>query len=112
MDQAQRSSEHGKQVTVNITRWDLIVFNVVMIPRLRATWIQWIVIAFAVVLLESRATSTSATTRPLVTSVIDGVVIATLALLISLIISPLYVLVPARMTTGVLGQHVYTFQND
>jgi hypothetical protein len=112
LDQAALPSELGKPVIVNLTRRDLLTFNLFITPRLRGTWIVWTTLILIFVLVQLLAAESPVTTTVVVANAIAAVIGATAVLLVGLVIPLVFVLVSSSTANGVLGQHTYSFQND
>lgn len=100
-------AQSGNPIRVQLTRWDLVAFNLSVTPRLRVTWVVWTLIALVMTTVQLAVGSADWVAAGIVSAL--G---ATVASLFGFAVSLVLVLVTANSANGVLGEHVYTFQAD
>lgn len=97
-------------VTTRISRWDLLTFNLLVTPRVGATWILFGVVA-TVVCVTSVVTQGLPTTPRAVFVLFVSIAFAAIAfaVLLLLFILGFVLLSPGQ---GLLGEHVYSVEAD
>jgi hypothetical protein len=100
------------QVTADITRSDLLAFNLYMIPRLRANWITWAVFVVLGIGMSLVLNGGVAKTADAVAGLVISLAAATGAMAVCLLFSVSCALLLASEKAGNLGRHVFTLRED
>ncbi|MBV1908121.1 MAG: YcxB family protein [Kangiellaceae bacterium] len=100
------------EVTTELTRWDLVKFNLTILPRMRSTYITGLIIAVVLFFIVVGEKGAPETMQNWLAS-IAGVLIAGLfASIVSIFISLIPILITSRIGNGILGKHDYKLTPD
>lgn len=100
------------KVTVNITKFDYIKFNIAILPKIKGTYISILITAifvFMFLIWWKGIPQTLNSTIAIFLGSIGGGIIGTLA---GIIFSFLYVLIMPMKNNGIFGEHEYTITQE
>ena len=100
-----------RSVTVRITRWDLLWLNLGVMSRWSRTWLVGLSAGVVAVLLQAWAAEVSAGSRGWLVMGSAVLLTATVAAAAGCVVA-LGVMLFSPSEGGVLGEHIYTFQDD
>lgn len=100
------------KVVTNIRRRDLVHFNLVLLPRLRSTYVTIAAIAFAVVLFILWKNGLEETVRNWRIVAMSSLAGGIAGMLIGLAISLVFIVFTSTKSNGILGFHEYEVTPD
>lgn len=100
------------KVITNIRRLDLVHFNLVLLPRLRSTYVTIGVIALAMVVFFIWNHGIDETARNWKVVVMVSLVAGIGGMLTGLLISLLFIVFSSKKSNGILGLHEYEIMPD
>lgn len=100
------------KVTTNIRRVDLVYFNLMLLPRLRSTYVSIGVIALAVALFVLWQNGVDATVRNWKIVVMASLVGGIGGMFVGLVISLIFILFTSSQSNGILGAHEYEITSN
>ncbi len=95
------------KVYTDIRRLDLIQFNLILLPRLRSTYVTILVVALLVAMFVLWNNGIPETTRNWVILVVASLAGGVGGMLAGIFISMVFILSTSSKTNGVLGKHEY-----
>ena len=100
------------KVITDIRRLDIIHFNLILLPRLRSTYVTIVGIAILVAVFIIWDKGTPETTKSLVILIVASLGGGLGGMLAGIIISITFILSSSSKTNGVLGQHEYEITSE